>query len=275
MNATDERSMDNPTNTGLRIGQIKAVRNPLTIIAIFAALAEVAATVSIALVDKSLQGTFVWFVMGFPIGLVLLFFATMNFNSAVLYAPSDFDDELNYLKTLEGAGRVSVELRQIRLDLEAATKSIVEQARTKVPVGGAASEDLVVKVVTEQLGQVDKKLGDVERQATTVASEAMLAEAKLISYIASSGVVTTRQIAKDCKLSRAEARIRVAALLRLGALNVVGSAAPPEGGDTEERQYELTEAGMRVAQWCNPPDQRQITGVLEDAVQMTEAARKG
>jgi hypothetical protein len=58
------------------IEKIKAANNPLTIIAIFAALAEVAGTVALGLVDKPLQQTFVWFVMGFPTLLFALFLVT-------------------------------------------------------------------------------------------------------------------------------------------------------------------------------------------------------
>lgn len=76
----------------------KKVTNPLTMISIFAGFAEVAGTVILIQLQESYQGIFIWFVMGFPILLVLLFFATMNFNSLAMYAPSDYKDEANYLK---------------------------------------------------------------------------------------------------------------------------------------------------------------------------------
>jgi len=70
--------------------KMKAVNNPLTIIALFAALAEIAGTAALAAMDKEIQHIFIWFVMAFPILLVAMFFATLNFNPKVLYAPSDF-----------------------------------------------------------------------------------------------------------------------------------------------------------------------------------------
>src|SRR5260370_21059054 len=100
------------------IEKLKAVNNPLTIIAIFAALAEIAGTAALATVDKSLQGTFVWFVMCFPVLLVLAFFATLNFNPKVLYAPSDFKNEENFLSTLIRTQSVSMNLEQAMHDLE-------------------------------------------------------------------------------------------------------------------------------------------------------------
>lgn len=82
--------------------KIKSISNPLTIIAIFAALAEINATVSIGLVDKELQATFIWFVILFPILLVTLFFLTLNFNTKVIYAPSDYKDDNSFHKMLVG-----------------------------------------------------------------------------------------------------------------------------------------------------------------------------
>jgi hypothetical protein len=85
------------------IESIKKVSNPLTIIAIFAALAEVNGTVAIGLVNSNLQPTFIWFIICFPTLLIILFFLTLNFNPKVIYAPSDFRDEINFVKTISGS----------------------------------------------------------------------------------------------------------------------------------------------------------------------------
>lgn len=84
------------------IEKIKRINNPLTIIAIFAALAEIASTFALATLEPELQKVFIWFVMGFPTVLVVLFFLTLNFNPKVLYAPSDFKNEENFLSTFLG-----------------------------------------------------------------------------------------------------------------------------------------------------------------------------
>lgn len=55
------------------VDKIKRVSNPLTIIAIFAGLAEVAATIALGLIDQSIQRIFIWFVMLFPMLLVVSF----------------------------------------------------------------------------------------------------------------------------------------------------------------------------------------------------------
>lgn len=76
------------------------VSTPLTIVAIFAGLAEVAGASVLPLIDSKLQSVFIWYVMLFPLILLVSFFLTWNFNSKVLYPPSEFKDEKNYLNLL-------------------------------------------------------------------------------------------------------------------------------------------------------------------------------
>ncbi|MHA6299777.1 hypothetical protein [Devosia sp. CAU 1758] len=74
------------------------VKNPLTVIAVFAGLAEVSATIALPQLEQQVQSIFVWFVMLFPTLLVALFFFTLWSKHHVLYAPSDFSDEDNFMK---------------------------------------------------------------------------------------------------------------------------------------------------------------------------------
>lgn len=78
------------------IEKISRFSNPLTIIALFSCLAEVAGIVALGLVAKEMQSTFILFLIFFPTLLLITFFVTLNFNSKVLYIPSDFraDDRL-------------------------------------------------------------------------------------------------------------------------------------------------------------------------------------
>lgn len=82
--------------------KVNKINNPLTIIAIFAALAEVNATIAIGLIDPELHHIFIWFVIGFPSILVLLFFLTLNFNTRVMYSPSDYQNDDTFMKSLYG-----------------------------------------------------------------------------------------------------------------------------------------------------------------------------
>lgn len=85
------------------IEKIGHIRNPLTVIAIFAAISEVGGTLVLPFLEPESQKLYLWFLMGFPILLVLVFFITLNWNHRVLYAPSDYKDENNFLRMLSYA----------------------------------------------------------------------------------------------------------------------------------------------------------------------------
>lgn len=78
--------------------KIGTIKNPLTIIAVFAGIAEVSGTVVLPFVAIDNQLIFICFLIFFPSILVIIFFLTLNFNNKALYAPSDFSDEENYIK---------------------------------------------------------------------------------------------------------------------------------------------------------------------------------
>lgn len=77
---------------------MKKISNPLTIIGLFAGIAEIAGTVVLSLVSEDLQGIFIWYVMFFPVLLVVAFFYILKTSPSALYAPSDFTDENHYMK---------------------------------------------------------------------------------------------------------------------------------------------------------------------------------
>ncbi|MGO4313361.1 hypothetical protein AB4Z35_26520 [Pseudomonas sp. KB_15] len=83
----------------------KQITNPMTIIAIFAALSETSAAVSLPFLDQEERELYVWFLISFPFYLLLLFFATLNFNYKSLYAPSDFEKGKHFMKVMDDAGR--------------------------------------------------------------------------------------------------------------------------------------------------------------------------
>lgn len=79
------------------------VKNPLTIIAIFAGTAEVSGTAILPFLEPQNQTLYVWFLMIFPLTIVIFFFITLNWNYKVLYAPSDFENEDNFVNILQKA----------------------------------------------------------------------------------------------------------------------------------------------------------------------------
>ena len=78
--------------------KIGTIKNPLTIIAIFAGIAEVSGTLVLPFIADENQLIFIYFLIIFPSVLIVVFFLTLNFNNKALYAPSDFSNEENYIK---------------------------------------------------------------------------------------------------------------------------------------------------------------------------------
>lgn len=76
------------------------VTNPLTVVSIFAGLAESFATVVLLALPEATQVIFVWYVMCFPVILVSLFFLILYLKPQVFYSPSDFPNPADYMKTL-------------------------------------------------------------------------------------------------------------------------------------------------------------------------------
>ncbi|WAJ38739.1 hypothetical protein OU800_05790 [Pseudomonas sp. GOM7] len=73
------------------------IKNPLSVIAIFAGIAEISGAMVLPHIAPNNQELFIWFLMIFPFTLVILFFITLNWNYKVLYAPSDFQNEEHFV----------------------------------------------------------------------------------------------------------------------------------------------------------------------------------
>lgn len=91
-------------------GRYGSVKNPLTVIAIFAGIAELTATIALPQLEKEIQAVFVWFVMVFPTVLVLLFFFVLWNRHQVLYAPSDYLNESNFMMHWPKANRTNEDI---------------------------------------------------------------------------------------------------------------------------------------------------------------------
>lgn len=83
----------------------RRITNPMTVIAIFATLSETSAAISLPFLDEEDKSLYVWFLISFPFYLLLLFFATLNFNYRSLYSPSDFEKGKHFMKALDTAER--------------------------------------------------------------------------------------------------------------------------------------------------------------------------
>lgn len=83
----------------------KKIVNPMTIIAIFAALSETSAAVSLPFLNDDDRELYIWFLISFPFYLMFLFFITLNFNYKSLYAPSDFQKGKHFIKVFDEGAR--------------------------------------------------------------------------------------------------------------------------------------------------------------------------
>ncbi|WP_407559676.1 hypothetical protein [Vibrio parahaemolyticus] len=98
------------------VEKITHVKNPLTVIAMFAGIAEISGTIVLPFIDVANQAIYIWFLMLFPVILISLFFITLNFNHRVLYAPSDYKNESHFLE-LFGYSNAGEQLEKIENEL--------------------------------------------------------------------------------------------------------------------------------------------------------------
>ncbi len=99
------------------IEKIGHVKNPLTVIAIFAALTEVGGTAVLPFIDKGTQQIYIWFLMVFPVFLVAVFFLVLYKKHHVLYAPTDFKDDQTFKELFESAS-ISAKVAKIKSEQE-------------------------------------------------------------------------------------------------------------------------------------------------------------
>jgi len=148
-----------------KIGHIK---NPLTVISMFAAIAEISGTIVLPFIESDNQRIYVWFLMIFPIFLVGIFFVTLNFNHKVLYAPSDYKNEDNFLKSF---GKATTQEKEEKLREE------VEEAEDVPPTEERASELVNNDTVSQEDSRADapsrhaaSSLSNLERHASLMAN---------------------------------------------------------------------------------------------------------
>lgn len=91
------------------------IKNPLTVISRFAAVAEVCGSVVLPFIAPDNQSMYIWFLILFPTFIVTLFFATLNFNHKTLYAPSDYKNEDHFISLF---GKVTMAERIEKLQEE-------------------------------------------------------------------------------------------------------------------------------------------------------------
>lgn len=118
--------------------QIGVVRNPLTVVAIFAGIAEVSGSVVLPFVASENQRLYIYFLIWFPIYLVTLFFLVLLCKHKVLYAPSDFKDDKSFMELLK-PGSQTERLKRIDEDIKEELKAAPQRTSVIAATSPATS----------------------------------------------------------------------------------------------------------------------------------------
>ncbi|MGF7049929.1 DNA-binding transcriptional regulator GbsR (MarR family) [Paenibacillus sp. DS2015] len=146
------------------IDRIQKISNPLTIVAIFAGLAEVAGTVALGLIAQDIQKVFIWFVMLFPIILVMAFFILLWFKPQSLYAPSDYKNEENFVSIMDKTKSVK---EQIEEALQSVNNSKLElQQLTEGQTIDDNQKEKIIATNNEYLEGLTKNLRSIQETVT-------------------------------------------------------------------------------------------------------------
>lgn len=177
------------------IEKLKAVGNPLTIIAIFAGIAEISGTAVLPFITTEIQQTYFWFLIIFPTLLVVLFFVTLNFNNRVLYAPSDFREDESFFRTLtpqERRQKLEVEAKEVQAvplaDNEEPPLPMTPKETEQFIEAYTEAEDLVLRDLETEYGRhvkrnvaMDNYKGSIQFDAAITLRRALLVvEIKLV-----------------------------------------------------------------------------------------------
>lgn len=103
---------------GRTMNKTGIVKNPLSVIAIFAGIAEISGTGVLPFISPENQWLYIWFLMTFPFTLVILFFATLNWNHKALYAPSDYSSDESFLEGIRSSRAARPEVSGLELTIE-------------------------------------------------------------------------------------------------------------------------------------------------------------
>jgi len=155
------------------IDKFNKISNPLTIIAIFAGLAEVAGTTALFGVDKDIQATFIWFVMLFPTLIVALFFITLNFNPSVLYAPSDFENDEGFLEALKGRTSVESKIAILEEGVSEFSKHLEEVMGTRGLDQNIEDKNETKKTIRDELNSLKEKVSVTKEAAQKLSAQTL------------------------------------------------------------------------------------------------------
>ena len=230
--------------------KITGPNSPLSIIALFSSLAEIASTTAMFALPTHLQEIFIWFIMGFPAALILGFFITLNLNPRVLYAPSDFKDENNYMDSI-GRREIKDSLSSLHervLELQRETISEAEKVLTNVGENEAKKiKDLTLKqmeTIRQRIEITEARIEETVSNPNPHESAQIEGVSARILQVLTEGPQRSSEIAKNVGLSAATITRRLAVMRSQGLIE--SRALGPN------LMNELTPLGLKIVSF-NPP----------------------
>jgi ElaB/YqjD/DUF883 family membrane-anchored ribosome-binding protein len=207
------------------IEKIKKISNPLTIIAIFAALAEVAGTAALVGIDKEVQEVFVWFVMLFPTILVLLFFVTLNFNHHVLYAPSDYESDRAFLEAIKGRKELEINFASLETEVNSLPETLEGALNEKIE---GLNKDQIKKlksIISQELASVRARVEVTKESAEEFSLQALPRselQARILSFIyMSKHPVTLKELSDNLPMSEAATERATSKMVKRGTIHII------------------------------------------------------
>ena len=182
---------------------VKKISNPLTIIGMFAVLAELAGTIVLPLLKESdILDKFIWYVMLFPVLLVCLFFYTLWKVPENLYGPTDYSNEDNFIKIMSDKYSVDDSLQNIEDEISN-LKEIVQETSSSDSKDNK-SEDEFYQHLIDKLNVINSKLvetkeinNSIETNILNPSPKSSILKAKVIKYIEDNPNCTARAIAEQ------------------------------------------------------------------------------
>lgn len=173
--------------------KIGPVKNPLTTIAIFAAIVEVSSIYVLPSISSNLQEIYIWFLMLFPTLLVGAFFIVLWFKHYVLYAPSDYKDDKTFTKFFDK----DFEENKILSATESVTNAVKENVQI-TENHHTASIVIPENEAEETAIQLSKLLSDNAYQRKNYSIDAYAFEHRIFNILNDLGISSTLSSKDDC-----------------------------------------------------------------------------
>ena len=132
------------------MNNIGMVKNPLSVIAIFAGVAEISGAGVLPFISPENQELYIWFLILFPFSLIILFFFTLNWNHKVLYAPSDYQKDESFLAGIRSSSASIEAVVNLEQTIESNINSGLESSNLE-DIKTVEGKAKVAKAITDSI----------------------------------------------------------------------------------------------------------------------------